>query len=246
MKRFAIFLAAFAAVISSAVELSGNKEFISLNWKNTMARPVFTVSFKVRMDKKNMVIPAHVKNRGRVLFNLSCQPKTVPGLLSMKMFFQMAAHPTGGYAGIQAEGVDFKGNNEKIRYNVYWRAANSQVPTDEFVTVTLVYADGRFDAYLNLQNHAALHKLMTHTVGFAAPEFKMTFGGSGARYNVPCAIKDIAVFDRALTSEEVKHLVSNGNPKDIVGLLAHYPMEKNAVPAVSSPQISVKLHKRKK
>ena len=246
MKRFAIFLAAFAAVISSAVELSCNKEFISLNWKNTMARPVFTVSFKVYMAKKDMVLPAHVKNRGRVLFNLSCQPKTVPGLQSMKLFFQTATHPNGGYAGIQADGLDFKGNNEKIRYNVYWRAANSQVPTDEFVTVTLVYADGRFDAYLNLQNHAALHKLMTHTVGFAAPEYKMTFGGSGTRYNVPCAIKDIAVFDRALTSEEVKHLVSNGNPKDIVGLLAHYPMEKNAVPAVSSPQISVKLHKRKK
>ena len=245
MKHFLVSLAAFAALVSGAVELNGNKEFISLNWKNTMAHPVFTVSFKVRMAKKDMVLPAHVKNRGRVLFNLNCQPKTAPGLQSMKLFFQTATHPTGGYAGIQADGFDHKGNNEKIRYNVYWRAANSQVPTDEFVTVTLVYADGRFDAYLNQQNHAALHKLMTHTIGYAAPEYKMTFGGSGAKYSVPCAIKDIAIYDRALTPDDVKVLAGGGDPESVIGLLAYYPMEKNAAAAVASPQITVKLHKRK-
>ena len=73
----------------------------------------------------------------------------------------------------------------------------------------------------------------------------MTFGGAGARYSVPCAIKDIAVFDRVLDADEAKLLNSGTDPREITGLLAFYPMEKNAVATVASPQISVKLHKRK-
>ena len=245
MKQIFVMLAVMGWITAGAVELSGNKEFISLNWKNTMAHPAFTVSFKVRMDKKNMVIPANVKNRGRVLFQLNGVPRTVPGLQSIKIFFQMTAHPTGGYAGIQAMGSDNKGKEEKIRYNVYWRAANSQVPTDEFVTVILVYGDGKLDAYLNQLNHASLHKLMVHSTGYASPEYRMTFGGSGARYSVPCAIKDIAIFDRVLDADEAKLLNSGTDPREITGLLAFYPMGKDAMPAVASPPINVKLHKRK-
>ena len=246
MKRlFAIFFI-LAAAAAFAVELSGNREHISLVWKNSMAHPAFTVSFKVRMNKKDMVLPAHVKNRGRVLFQMNCLPRTVPGLLNMKIFFNVPTHPAGGYAGIQANGLDHKGAEEKIRYNVYWRPANSQVPTDEFVTVTLIYGDGRFYAYLNQQDHSALHKIMTHTIGYAAPEYQMSFGGAGGKYSVPCAIKDIAVFDRMLTPEEAKALAVGDKCTEIPGLLAYYPMEKNASAQVASPQITVKLHKRRK
>lgn len=245
MKYFCTLLAALAFCAAGAVELNGNKEHISLIWKNTMARPVFTISFKVRMDKKNMVIPDHVKNRGRVLFNLHAVPPTVPGLRGIKIFFKMTSHATGGYAGIQADAWDQQKREEKIRYNVFWRAANSQVPTDEFVTVTLIYADGKLDAFLNQQNHATLHKAMFHTISFASPEYRMTFGGSGGKYSVPCAIKDIAVFDRALSPDEVKQLASGVVPTEFTGLKAFYPMGKNASAQTASPQITVKLHKRK-
>ena len=246
MKRFWVFLAFITVCSAIAVELNGNREHISLNWKNTMAHPAFTVSFKVKMNKKDMVLPASVKNRGRVLFQLNCSPKTVPGLANIKIFFNVATHPAGGYAGIQANGLDSKGAEEKIRYNVYWRAANSQVPTDEFVTVILVYGDGKLNAYLNQQDHSTLHKLMTHTIGYAAPEYQMTFGGAGAKYSVPCAIKDIAIFDRMLTPEEAKTLATGGDCTEIPGILAYYPMENNAAPKVNSPQITAKLHKKRK
>ena len=167
-------------------------------------------------------------------------------MLNMNIFFNVPTHPAGGYAGIQAIGLDAKGKEEKIRYNVFWRAANSQVPTDEFVTVILVYADGKLNAYLNQQDHATLHKEMLHTIGYAAPEYQMSFGGSGAKYSVPCAIKDIMIFDRMLTPEEAKILAVGGDFSQIPGLLAYYPMEKNAAPKIASPQITVKLHKKRK
>lgn len=246
MRRILFILTGLVTIAVSAVELNGKKEYIALTWKNTMAHPAFTVSFKVRMDKKNMVIPAHVKNRGRVLFHLNSVPGNVIGLRSMKIMFVMTAHPTGGYAGIEAMSNDVKGKPEKIRYNVFWRAANSQVPTDEFVTVTLVYGDGRLDAYLNQQNHATLHKPMFHSVGYAAPEYRMSFGGINGRYSTPCRVKDIAVYDRCLSDQEVKKLAAGTlSYGQIPGLLAFYPMTDNAIPRKMSPQITVKLNKKK-
>ena len=243
MKALFTLMAALLFGAAGAVELSGNREHIALNWKNTMAYPAFTVSFKVRMNKKDMVLPASVKNRGRVLFQLNSSAKQSPGLQNIKIFFSVPTHPGGGYAGIQANGRDYSGKEEKIRYNVFWRPRNSQVPTDEFVTVTLVYADGKLDAYLNQQNHAALHKLMTHTIAHAAEEYQISFGGMGTRYTVPCAIKDIAIFDRALTAQDAKLLATGTKPQKIIGLLAYYPLEKNGNPAVASSQIKLKVVK---
>ncbi len=243
MKLLFSVLAALTVCAAGAIELNGKKEHIALNWKNTMPYPVFTVSFKVRMAKKDMVLPASVKNRGRILFHLNARSKQNSGLQNIKIFFNVPTHAAAGYAGIQANGRSYSGKEEKIRYNVYWRAENSQVPTDEFVTVTLVYADGRMDAYLNQQNHAALHKLMVHTIAHAAPEYQMSFGGMGGRYTVPCAITDIAIFDRALSAEDAKHLATGTPPQKITGLLAYYPLEKNGTPAVASPQIKLKVVK---
>ena len=243
MKQILSSLAALTICAAGAVELNGKKGYIALNWKNTMPYPAFTVSFKVRMAKKDMVLPASVKNRGRILFHLNPRGKQNTGLQNIKIFFNVATFPSGGYAGIQANGKDHAGKEEKIRYNVYWRAANSQVPTDEFVTVTLVYADGRMDAYLNQQNHAALHKLMVHTVAHAAPEYQMSFGSMNGRYPVPCAIKDIAIFDRALSAEEAKLLATGAKAQKIVGLLAYYPLDKDGTPAVASSQIKLKVVK---
>ncbi|MBQ9089044.1 MAG: hypothetical protein IJY46_09740 [Lentisphaeria bacterium] len=245
MKRFFTILAALTIGAAGAIELNvnGSHEHIALNWKNTMAYPAFTVSFKVRMNKKDMVLPASVKNRGRILFQLNSGTPKAPGLQNIKIFFSVPSHPAGGYAGIQSSSKNHSGKEERIRYNVFWRAENSQVPTDEFVTVTLVYADGRLDAYLNQQNHAALHKLMTHTIIHAAPEYQMSFGGMGKRYSVPCAIKDIAIFDRALTAQDAKLLATGTKPQKIIGLLAYYPLEKNGNPAVASSQIKLKVIK---
>lgn len=240
-------LMALCAFAAGGVELNGQREFIRLNWKNSMARPAFSISFKVRMNKEDMVIPAHVKNRGRVLFEMNASPKVKSGLQSIKIFFQMSHFPTGGYAGFQAVGIDPRGGKRVTsRYNAFWRAANSQVPTDEFVTVTIVYCDDSFDVYLNRNNIALLHKRVLLPMDFAAPEYVMSFGGMFKRHSVKCAIEDIMIFDRALDADDVSALIAGSAPAQIVGLKAHYPMKNNGKAAVGSGEISVKLFKRKK
>ena len=70
MKRIVSGLLLLVSFALGAVELSGKKEFIQLKWQNNMMRPVFTVSFRVKIAKKDMVIPENVKERGRVLFTM--------------------------------------------------------------------------------------------------------------------------------------------------------------------------------
>ena len=230
-----------------AVELSGKQEFIQLKWQNTMMRPVFTVSFRVRMAKKDMVIPENVKERGRVLFTMDAKPVPQVGLASIKAFFQMKSFPTGGYAGFQAAAKTPEEAKPVIaRYNVFWRAANSQVPTDEFVRVTLIYCDGEYGVYINRNNIASQHKKVFLPMGYAAPEYVMNFGGMGKRHNIRCAIEDITIFDRALTTDDLNTLLTSDQPGKIPGLLAHYPLKKDYQPAASASGVSIKVIKNKK
>ena len=245
MKKFLWSLLIPACLTLGAVELSGKREFIQLRWKNTMMRPVFTVSFRVKMAKKDMVIPEKVKERGRVLFTMDAKPSPAEGLSSIKAFFQMKSFPTGGYAGFQAAArMPGEMKPEIARYNVYWRAENSQVPTDEFVRVTMIYCDGEFGVYINRNNIASQHKKVWLPMGYAAPEYVMNFGGMGKRHNVRCAIEDIAVFDRALSPDEVNELLKNGSPEKIPGLQAYYPLKKGYKPAKNLPGITLKVNKK--
>lgn len=247
MKNFLCLSLLAAAFVLGAVELSGKREFIQLKWQNTMMRPVFTVSFKVKMAKKDMVIPENVKNRGRVLFTLDAKPDPAEGLTSIKAFFQMKSFPTGGYAGFQAAAkVPGVAKPEIARYNVFWRAENSQVPVDEFVRVTLIYCDGDFVVYINRNNIASQHKKVTLPMGYAAPEYVMNFGGMGKRHNVRCEIEDIAVFDRALTLDDLSTLMDADAPAKIPGLKAHYPLKKDHKPAASASGVSIKVIRNKK
>ena len=246
MKRIACGLLMLACFALGAVELSGQKEFIQLKWQNTMMRPVFTVSFRVKIAKKDMVIPEHVKERGRVLFTLDAKPVPQVGLASIKAFFQMKSFPTGGYAGFQAAAKTPEEAKPVIaRYNVFWRAANSQVPTDEFVRVTLIYCDGEYGVYINRNNIASQHKKVLLPMGYAAPEYVMNFGGMGKRHNIRCAIEDITIFDRALTTDDLNTLWASDKPGKIPGLLAHYPLKKDYKPAASASGVSIKVIKNK-
>ena len=247
MKKFPALLLLLTVFSLNAVDLSGNREFIQLKWQNTMMRPVFTVSFRVKMAKKDMVIPEDVKNRGRVLFTMDAKPIPVEGLTSIKAFFQLKSFPTGGYAGFQAAARVFgEAKPEIARYNVFWRAENSQVPTGEFVRVTLSYCDGEFGVYINRNNIASQHKKVLLPMGFAAPEYVMNFGGMGKRHNVRCEIEDIAVFDRALTPDDLNVLLKNGTPDKIPGLRAFYPLKKNQKSAPGYPGFTLKVNKSKK
>ena len=247
MKKFLWSLLIPACLTLGAVELSGKREFIQLRWKNTMMRPVFTVSFRVKMAKKDMVIPEHVKNRGRVLFTMDAKPVPTEGLASIKAFFQMKSFPTGGYAGFQAAArVPGADKPEVARYNVFWRAENSQVPTDEFVRVTVTFCDGEFGVYIDRNNIASQHKKVLLPMGFAAPEYVMNFGGMGKRHNVRCEIEDIAVFDRAITPDDLNVLLKNGTPDKIPGLRAFYPLKKNQKSAPGYPGFTLKVNKSKK
>ena len=247
MKSIASGLLLLVCFALSAVELSGKKEFIQLKWQNNMMRPVFTVSFRVRMAKKDMVIPEGVKERGRVLFALDAKPLPEEGLASIKAFFQLKSFPTGGYAGFQAAARE-PGEAKPViaRYNVFWRAANSQVPTDEFVRVTLIYCDGEFGVYINRNNIASQHKKVWLPMGYAAPEYVMNFGGMGKRHNVRCAIEDITVFDRALTTDDLNRLLMHDQPGKIPGLLVHYPLKKDYKPEAFTPAITLKVNKSRK
>ncbi len=247
MKRIVSGLLMLVSFALGAVELSGKKEFIQLKWQNNMMRPVFTVSFRVKIAKKDMVIPENVKERGRVLFTMDAKPAVQTGLTSIKAFFQMKSFPTGGYAGFQAAAKTPEEAKPVIaRYNVFWRAANSQVPTDEFVRVTLIYCDGEFGVYINRNNIASQHKKVLLPMGYAAPEYVMNFGGMGKRHNIRCAIEDVTIFDRALTNDDLNRLLTHDQPGKIPGLLAHYPLKKDYKPAASASGVSIKVIRNKK
>ena len=223
----------------SAVELDGVRDFVRIQWKTEMPRPVFSVSFRVKVNAADLRVPEGKKEDNSICFEMRSVPFESDGFREFKLFFVSLANPAKSYAGFQAT-ASCRGKTERIRYNAAWRSVGGSVPVDEFVTVVVAFDGMALDAYVNHENLANTHRKQRLSLGESAGEYSLCFGmNKSRRYPLKCEIQDVAVYDKVLSSAEVQSLLNGRSPAEITGTLVYLPLENDLADRLKSPDIRI-------
>ena len=213
----------FAALNLSAVELDGRQDFIRINWKTEMPRPVYAISFRVKVDSADLT--AISEDKSSICFEMRSNPLNFNGFREFKFFFVSLKNPLKSYAGFQAANT-LNGKTERIRYNTAWRGIGGTVATDQFVTVVISFDGMTLDVFVDHMNLAHFHKKQFFSDARCAEEYTLSFGmNKYGRYPLKCEIRDIAVYDKALSRNDVQLLLKNRTPAGIIGVLAYFPLQ---------------------
>ena len=208
----------------SAVELDGVRDFVRIQWKTEMPRPVFSVSFRVKVNAADLRVPEGKKEDNSICFEMRSVPFESDGFREFKLFFVSLANPAKSYAGFQAT-ASCRGKTERIRYNAAWRSVGGSVPVD---------------AYVNHENLANTHRKQKLSLGESAGEYSLCFGmNKNRRYPLKCEIQDVAVYDKVLSSAEVQSLLNGRSPAEITGALVYLPLENDLADRLKSPDIRI-------
>ena len=240
MKLFWSLFVTFAVAWNlSAEELDGVRDFVRIQWKAEMPRPVFSVSFRVKVNAADLRVPEGKKENNSICFEMRSVPFEFDGFREFKLFFVSLANPAKSYAGFQAT-ASCRGKTERIRYNAAWRSVGGSVPVDEFVTVVIAFDGMALDAYVNHENLANTHRKQRLSLGESAGEYSLCFGmNRNRRYPLKCEIQDIALYDKVLSSAEVQSLLDGRPPMEITGALVYLPLKNDLADRLKSPDIQI-------
>lgn len=223
-----------------AVEFDGQKDLLSIIWNMEKPTPVFSVSFKIKVK------PEAIRGKGGIFFEMNAVEKDFPGFRGLKFFQVAGKDPEDGYTGIQANAFQ-NGENQKIRYNTFWNLKKSRLPLNEFVTVVFSFNGTDLAAWFNGNNLALIHKKQVFNNPECAAQYRLYFGArGGGSHAMNCEIQQIALYDKALTEEEVQKIQNGYSPREITGIIAFLPLKSDLADHLKSRKIQLKYPKKLK